>query len=114
MERVGLCAAENEELGLQFHVVEMADIKVVWFTDKRDSGSNSSEEIRCLPLVGKWEHSYTQTKIQDNTSPIELVVELAAIGVSIIDHRPKELSYFYLERVFISYSTGYDGGKTSR
>ncbi|PON47154.1 Vacuolar protein sorting-associated protein, partial [Parasponia andersonii] len=114
LERVGLHAAQNEELGLQFRVVEMVDMKVVWFTDERDSASNASEEIRCLPLAGKWEHSYTQTKIQNNTSPTELIVELGLIGVSIIDHRPKELSYIYLERVFITYSTGYDGGTTSR
>lgn len=114
LDSVGLHAAENEDLGLQFHVVEMADTKVVWFTEKRDLGSNSSEDIRCLPLSGKWEHYYTQTTIQNNNSPIELIIELGVIGFSIIDHRPKELSYFYFERVFISYSTGYDGGTASR
>ncbi|XP_062073801.1 uncharacterized protein LOC133778015 isoform X2 [Humulus lupulus] len=114
LERVGLHAAENEGLGLQFHAVEIADTKVVWFTDKRDSGSISCEEIRSLALAGKWEHSYTQNNTQNNTSPIELIIEVGVIGISIIDHRPKELSYIYLERVFISYLTGYDGGTTSR
>ena len=113
-ERVGLRAAENGELGLQFHIVEMGDTKVAWFTDEKASRSKSPEEIRFLPLNGNWEHSYRQTKMQNDASPTELIVELGVIGVSIIDHRPKELSYFYLERVFMSYSTGYDGGTTSR
>ncbi|KAM6557396.1 hypothetical protein CsatB_004415 [Cannabis sativa] len=114
LESVGLHAAENDELGLRFHVVEIADTKVIWFTDKRDSGSISCEEIRLLALARKWEHSYTQTNVQNNTSPIEIIIELGVIGISIIDHKPKELSYIYLERVFISYLTGYDGGTTSR
>lgn len=112
-ETVGLCAAENEELGLQFHIVDIGNTKVAWFTDRRIPGS-TSEEIRCFPLTGNWEHSYNQTKTQNDTSPVELIVELGVIGVSIIDHKPRELSYFYLERVFMSYSTGYDGGSTSR
>lgn len=114
LETTGLHAAENGELGLQFHVLEMGDFKVAWFTDEKTSASNSAEEIRCLPLDVNWEHSYMQTKIQKDALPIEVIVELGVIGVSVIDHRPKELSYFYLERVFISYSTGYDGGTTSR
>ncbi|CAH1448993.1 unnamed protein product [Lactuca virosa] len=47
-------------------------------------------------------------------APLEIIVELGVVGVSLVDHRSKELAYFYLERVFVSYSTGYDSGITSR
>ncbi|CAI9287577.1 unnamed protein product [Lactuca saligna] len=45
---------------------------------------------------------------------LTIIVELGVVGVSLVDHRPKELAYFYLERVYVSYSTGYDSGTTSR
>ncbi|KAK1286591.1 hypothetical protein QJS10_CPB20g01337 [Acorus calamus] len=53
-------------------------------------------------------------EVQNDAVPLELIVELGVVGISVIDHRPKELLYLYLERVFISYSTGYDGRNTSR
>lgn len=114
LEKTGLHSAENEELGLKFHVVEMGVIKVAWFTDDRTSRSNQDEEIRCMPLAGNWGHSHVQSKMQNNASPLELIIELGVIGISVVDHRPKEVSYLYFERVFVSYSTGYDGGTTSR
>lgn len=114
LERAGFHASKNAEIRLQFHVMEIGDAKVAWFTDEKTSASNSAEEIRCFPLDINWEHAFTQTKIQNDALPFEVIVELGVIGVSMIDHRPKELSYFYLERVFASYSTGSDDGTTSR
>lgn len=110
LERTGLYSAEHE-LGLQFHVLEMGSIKVARFTEV--SISSSHEEIRSL-TPGNWGTSSMQRETQHNSSPIELIVELGVVGLSVVDHRPKELSYLYLERVFVSYSTGYDGGATSR
>ncbi|KAK2999891.1 hypothetical protein RJ639_022624 [Escallonia herrerae] len=97
-------------LGFLFHVLEIGDIKVARFLDDRTSGLSSNGGIRSLSPVGNWRNS----DLQENTIPLELLVELGVVGVSLVDHRPKELSYLYLERVFISYSTGYDGGTTSR
>ncbi|KAK2995313.1 hypothetical protein RJ640_023827 [Escallonia rubra] len=97
-------------LGFLFHVLEIGDIKVARFIDDRTSGLSSNGGIRFLSPVGNWRNS----DLQENTIPLELSVELGVVGVSLVDHRPKELSYLYLERVFISYSTGYDGGTTSR
>lgn len=89
----------------------MVSIKVARFTEV--SISSSHEEIRSL-TPGNWGTSRMQRETQHNSSPIELIVELGVVGLSVVDHRPKELSYLYLERVFVSYSTGYDGGATSR
>ncbi|CAK7356237.1 unnamed protein product [Dovyalis caffra] len=111
-EGTGMSSAEDAELGLQFHVVEMGDVKVGRFTDYR--GSTSHEESMSLTPAGKWGASHMKNEMQNAAAPVELIVELGVVGISVVDHRPKELSYVYLERVFVSYSTGYDGGTTSR
>lgn len=108
----GNATCTSDELGLQFHSVDMGDVKVARFTENRMLGSNITAEPRFLVPSGNWGTS--QVSNMQKTSPLELIVELGVVGLSVIDHQPKELSYFYLERVSVSYSTGYDGGKTSR
>ncbi|EEF45057.1 vacuolar protein sorting-associated protein, putative [Ricinus communis] len=112
LERPGISSIENEETGLQFHVVDLGDIKVARFRD--NSSLTSHGESTSLRPSGYLENSRGHTERDNNITPIELIVELGVVGISVVDHRPKELSYLYLERVFISFSTGYDGGKTSR
>jgi vacuolar protein sorting-associated protein 13A/C len=90
----------------------MGDVKVGRFTNYQ--GSTSREESMSLTPAGNWGTSHVQSAMQNAAAPIELIVELGVVGISVVDHRPKELSYMYLERVFVSYSTGYDGGSTSR
>ena len=109
LERTGICY-EDEGLGLQFYVMEVGDIKVARFTDTTTSGTSLD-----LQIAGNWRHSQMQNTIQNNgASPVELIIEFGIVGISIVDHRPKEVSYFYFERVFASYSTGYEGGTTTR
>ncbi|KAK9266873.1 hypothetical protein L1049_027132 [Liquidambar formosana] len=114
VEKIGLCSVEDRGVRLQFHVLDMGDVRVARFTDDNTLGPSSHEEIRFLTPAGNWGNSHVQSKMQNNGAPLELIVELGVVGISVADHRPKELSYLYLERVFISYSTGYDGGTTSR
>ncbi|VVA93348.1 unnamed protein product [Arabis nemorensis] len=101
------------ELEVNFHVQEIGDIKIARFTDD-DSASQSSNEIISLTPVGSHGYSTPQTPSEHKTTTLEFIIEMGLVGISIIDHSPKELSYFYLERVFVSYSTGYDEGRTSR
>ncbi|XP_037495569.1 uncharacterized protein LOC105636609 isoform X2 [Jatropha curcas] len=112
LERTGMSFAEDSETGLQFHVTEMGDIKFARFTDNKGPTSNG-DSTSLTPAV-YWGNSNRQSEMQNASSPVELIVELGVVGISVVDHRPKELSYLYLERVFVSYSTGYDGGRTSR
>ncbi|KAL3499805.1 hypothetical protein ACH5RR_038898 [Cinchona calisaya] len=106
--------SEGEVRGLLFYVIDLGAIKVARFLDETTllpcprEGSNSAIH------VGSVGNSHMESKMQENASPLQLIVEMQALGISVVDHRPKELSYLYLERVFISYSTGYDGGTTSR
>ncbi|KAL6175919.1 hypothetical protein ACLB2K_052557 [Fragaria x ananassa] len=105
----------SEELGLLFHVVEIGDIRIGRFSDTRTIDASLHEQNRSLQLAGSWGHSNLQNTNQNNgASPLEIIIEFGVVGLSIIDHRPKEVSYFYFERVFVSYSTGYDGGMTNR
>ncbi|XP_019086561.1 PREDICTED: uncharacterized protein LOC104718635 [Camelina sativa] len=101
------------ELEMNFHVQEIGDIKIARFTDD-DSTSQSPNEIISLTSVGNHGYSTPQTPTEHKTTTLEFIIEMGLVGISLVDHIPKELSYFYLERVFVSYSTGYDEGRTSR
>ena len=108
--RTGLFSAQ---FGLQFHVINGGDIIIAKFRDDSMLNSSSHEDIRG-PMAGQnLGVSGVQAEMQ-NSAPFEILIELGVVGISLVDHRPKELSYLYLERVFLSYSTGYDGGRTSR
>ncbi|WCJ20748.1 hypothetical protein M5689_002962 [Euphorbia peplus] len=98
--------------GLQFHVIDLADIKICRFTDYMASISRG--ERNSLTHAGYSGNPHGQGEALNEITPLEIIVELGVVGISAVDHRPKELAYFYLERVFVSYSTGYDGGTTSR
>ncbi|KAI6702353.1 hypothetical protein NL676_011489 [Syzygium grande] len=111
LEESGLHLVEQGELKMKFHVFEMVDVKVGRFVD--DKTSNLDENM-LLTSTGNQGSTQLPAKKQNEATPLELIVELGVLGVSLIDHRPKELSYLYLERVFISYSTSYDGGTTTR
>ncbi|VFQ66400.1 unnamed protein product [Cuscuta campestris] len=114
LDRSGFCS-KCDEYGLLFHVADLDDIRVARFVDEKmymlvpNEGSLSLTESKNLGSS-----SEIQNQTQELGSPLELTIELGAIGVSVVNHNPKELSYIYLEKVSISYSTGYDGGSTSR
>ncbi|KAJ7944655.1 pleckstrin-likey (PH) domain-containing protein [Quillaja saponaria] len=112
--QTGSYTADEGEFGLQFLVMEVGDIKVAKFTRISMPSCSSNTEIWAPTLVGNWEVSGIQSEVQTSATPFELLIELGMVGISVVDHKPKELSYLYLERVFLSYSTGYDGGRTSR
>ncbi|XWS49634.1 hypothetical protein CRYUN_Cryun12cG0020000 [Craigia yunnanensis] len=105
LERAGQFSAGEGEFGIQFHVFEIGNIKVVRFADDWTWNLTSHEDTWSLTAAGK---------PQIDVTPVEIIIELGVVGVSVVDHMPKELFYLYLDRVFISYSTGYDGGITSR
>lgn len=111
LEESGLHLVEQGELKMKFHVFEMVDVKVGRFVD--DKTSNLDENM-LVTSTGNQGSTQLPAKKQNEATPLELIVELGVLGVSLIDHRPKELSYLYLKSVFISYSTSYDGGTTTR
>ncbi|KAJ4951540.1 hypothetical protein NE237_028372 [Protea cynaroides] len=114
LDKTGVYAADQTAPGVRIHIVEMGVIKVARFIEDRSSESNSQEQNDVLTFIGIWGISSLQRNQQIDTSPIELIIELGVVGISLIDHKPRELAYLYLQKVFVSYSSGYDGGTTSR
>lgn len=111
LERTRSCSAE---FGMQLHVIDGGDIIIAKFRDDKMLTSGSFEEIRDQTPTEKCGVSSVHAEMQNSVTPFELIIELGVVGISMVDHRPKELSYLYLERMFLTYSTGYDGGRTSR
>ncbi|TYI15495.1 hypothetical protein ES332_A08G190100v1 [Gossypium tomentosum] len=105
LERAGQFSEGEGEFGMQLHVFEISNIKVVRFTNDWTWKLSSHEDRRSLTAAGE---------PQIDVTPIEIIIELGVVGVSVVDHMTRELLYLYLDRLFISYSTGYDGGTTSR
>lgn len=101
LDKPEICPSGDGQSQVSFNVVEIDGAKVVRFVEDRTSG-------------GIQRQFDMQTEMRETSAPLELIVELGVVGVSVVDHRPKELSFLCLERVFMSYSTGYDGGTTSR
>lgn len=103
----------DDNCGLFLHVAYIGDIKVVRFMNTHTLLTKSGGS-GALMLGGNWGSSNIHAKTPEQRSPLELILELGVVGISVVDHRPRELAYLYMEKFFISYSTGYDGGTTSR
>ncbi|MQL75897.1 hypothetical protein Taro_008256 [Colocasia esculenta] len=107
------CANLNTQ-GFELHVLEVGDVKIARVTDiKKGIKQQSEEQHRMLPISNR-ENLSIREEMGNTAAPMELIVELSVVSVSLVDHRPRELLYLYLEKVFISYASGYDGGTTSR
>ncbi|EPS64219.1 hypothetical protein M569_10562, partial [Genlisea aurea] len=111
LNTVGFSIIDNYP-GLSLHVANIGHLKVVRFLEL--SAHSREEASLCPLLVRYWGNSHIQANLPQQRSPLELILELAGLGISVVDHKPRELSYLYLEKLFISYSAGYDGGTTSR
>uniref|UniRef100_J3N503 PH domain-containing protein n=1 Tax=Oryza brachyantha TaxID=4533 RepID=J3N503_ORYBR len=95
---------------LKLSIVETADVKILKFVDypRRQEGEYRSDlgDQQASPVM--------QNETDTGAALLELIVELGVVGASLIDHKPRELLYLHLQKVFISYMTGYDSGTTSR
>ncbi|XP_039123130.1 uncharacterized protein LOC120259563 isoform X5 [Dioscorea cayenensis subsp. rotundata] len=109
LEKTTECCTILQGHGIRYDVIESGDMKIARFTEGR-SVLYGNPEL----LASNWGISPLPNEAQSNNSPLELVIELGILGISLIDHRPRELLYLYLEKVFVSYSTGYDAGLTNR
>ncbi|XP_073134921.1 uncharacterized protein [Henckelia pumila] len=110
LDKLGLSSLDGSS-GLYIHVKNTSEVKVVSFVVESMLVTRSSDGGGSLRLR---DGSQIHSKLPEERSALELIVELGVVGISVVDHRPRELAYLYMERVFISYSTGYDGGTTSR
>ena len=94
--------------GICIRVIEVHDIKVVmFFDDKRNPQKIYTAEENAQAANAVESVFQVQRRTQSSTTPLEIILEVGDMGVSIVDQTPKEILYLYLQRVFISYSTGY-------
>lgn len=101
------------EHGLKFNIVETADLTILKFADYP---RRQEEEYRSpgYELIDQQASALKQNETERGAEPLELIIELGVVGISLIDHKPRELLYLHLQKVFISYMTGYASGTTSR
>ncbi|KAH9610754.1 hypothetical protein KSS87_017342 [Heliosperma pusillum] len=95
----------EEVAGVQFHLMDVGTVKVARFIDAHPLRVSSQGNLGSFQL---------QREVHNPVSPFELTVEFGVLGLSVVDHRPREISFLYLERVYIAYFSGNDGGTTSR
>lgn len=105
------CLELNPHTIIRLDILEFENVKILQFSNIQEAIDSERSSIMLVSYKGT---SSSQDKIVRDTEPLELIIELGAVGTSLIDHQPKELLFLYLARVFISYSTGYFAGKASR
>ncbi|KMT11750.1 hypothetical protein BVRB_5g105600 [Beta vulgaris subsp. vulgaris] len=110
LETAVICSVEGT--GVQFQLVHTGNITVARFTEELPSSLSAHGDAQVMHESG--ESLQVQRKVRNIAPLFEFTVELGVLGLSVIDHRPRELSYLYLERVYIAYATGCDGGTTNR
>lgn len=110
LETAVICSVEGT--GVQFQLVHTGNITVARFTEEQPSSLSAHGDAQVMHESG--ESLQVQRKVRNIAPLFEFTVELGVLGLSVIDHRPRELSYLYLERVYIAYATGCDGGTTNR
>ncbi|XP_021768084.1 uncharacterized protein LOC110732449 isoform X1 [Chenopodium quinoa] len=110
LESASMCSLEGA--GVQFQLMDTGNITVARFTEEQPSRLNAQGDDQAM--IDDEESVQMQKKMRNSVPPFELTVELGVLGLSVIDHRPKELSYLFLERVYVAYSTGCDDGTTNK
>ncbi|KAI4338425.1 hypothetical protein MLD38_023489 [Melastoma candidum] len=105
LEKAGLFPTGDGEMRIKLRVLETGNIKVAQFFDE---GNASIEE--------HIEAGYNELSdvAMQRQSGLEIITVLGVVGVSFVDHTPKESLYLYLERVYMSYTMGYEKGATTR
>uniref|UniRef100_A0A0E0MAV7 PH domain-containing protein n=1 Tax=Oryza punctata TaxID=4537 RepID=A0A0E0MAV7_ORYPU len=110
LENPDECSAGFREHHLKLSILETADVKILKFADypRRQEGGYRSDlgDHQASPVM--------QNDTDTGAGLLELIVELGVVGISLIDHKPRELLYLHLQKLFISYMTGYNSGTTSR
>ncbi|XP_078437793.1 pleckstrin homology (PH) domain-containing protein isoform X2 [Wolffia australiana] len=112
LENSGSCRNGLHEAGYDFDFIELRGMRIFRlvkiekeFTDDlRGQCTNESTSRDIQSCVGR----------EKSSSPMEIAIDLGVVGISLIDHKPRELLYLRLEKVFLSYSPSYNGGSSTR
>lgn len=100
--------------GFDFHITESGDKRNVRIIDIKKDLTELLDKQPTNESISNGDGPSLVEKMKTTAPPVEFIIELGVVGISLVDHRPRELLYLSLEKVFVSYSSGYDGGSTSR
>lgn len=75
---------------------------------QEETPNNEGEEIQVsVPTQGAAEPMQAEEELRPEApSQMELVLNVGKLGLSVIDHRPRELVYLVMEKVDVLYGTG--------
>lgn len=89
----------------------MPDSEPVRTLSRRDASlsqlSIKDRENQQSQSISGWEHQQSQSI---SGCEFHVIVELAELGLSIIDHTPEEILYLSVQNLFLAYSTGLASG----
>ena len=88
----------------KINIVKISD----WMPESEPIGTLSRTDTSLSQLSLK--NPQLQQSLSSAVSEFHVIVELAELGVSIVDHTPEEILYLSVQNLFVSYSTGLGSG----
>ncbi|CAN1281796.1 Intermembrane lipid transfer protein vps13A [Linum perenne] len=100
---------DGPSTALRVTIVKEDKVNVVKISDwMPESEPVGAAGIRGPPSSG---NDYQQPQLPSNSdSEFHVIVELAELGISIIDHTPEEILYMSVQNLLLAYSTGLGSG----
>lgn len=98
--------------GLRVTIVREGKVNVVKISDWMPENEEPTILNRSLSSVQQISENKSQLQQSTFVSDCEfhLILEVAELGLSIVDHTPEEILYFSLQNFMLSYSTGLGSG----
>ncbi|RAL47445.1 hypothetical protein DM860_013410 [Cuscuta australis] len=103
-------AARRPEKALRVTVLKEEKMNVVRISDwmpVNDTLTNLNRSPSSSHISGS---SHSQQSVYTSDSEFHAIVEVAELGLSIIDHTPEEILYLSVQSLVLSYSTGLGSG----
>lgn len=105
--------ASGPSRALRITIVKEEKINVVkisdWMPESEPAGRLSKTDTFPLSQLSL-KDSPQQQSPSTSDSEFHVIVELAELGVSIIDHTPEEILYLSVQNLLVAYSTGLGSG----
>lgn len=103
-------ATGRPEKALRVTVLKEEKMNVVRISDWMPVNDTPTNLTRTPSLSQVSGNSPSQQSIYTSDSEFHVIVEVAELGLSIIDHTPEEILYLSVQSLLLSYSTGLGSG----
>ncbi|XP_047337153.1 uncharacterized protein LOC124940662 [Impatiens glandulifera] len=104
------CVSNGSSRALWVTILKQEKTNIIRISDmipENETDPNVSSPL--LQLAG---NDFPHEQSNTSTCEFHVVVELAELGLSIVDHTPEEILYLSMQNLLLSYSTGLDSGIT--